>query len=95
MSMALCLLAMLYSITPVNAADPNKGSEIFRQHCVTCHAPGRPMPGTTDFLQGRSLFQPDPVLLEKIKTGRNAMPAYNGILSDIDILNIIAYLRTL
>jgi cytochrome c6 len=34
-------------------------------------------------------------LLISIKSGKTAMPAYRGVLSDQDILNVIAYLRTL
>jgi mono/diheme cytochrome c family protein len=41
------------------------------------------------------MLQPDMVLLERIRAGRNAMPGYRGVLSDRDILSVIAYTRTL
>ena len=53
------------------------------------------MPGTPDLVRGNALLQPDGGLLEMIKAGRNAMPSYNGLLSDMDILDVIAYMRTL
>ena len=40
-------------------------------------------------------MQPDLLLLTSIKNGKNAMPAYQGILSDSDIMDVIVYLRTL
>jgi len=40
-------------------------------------------------------MQPDLTLLASIKNGVNTMPAYQGILKDQDILDVIVYLRTL
>jgi cytochrome c6 len=40
-------------------------------------------------------MQPDPVLVQSIKAGRNAMPGFQGLLRDRDILDVIAYARTL
>jgi cytochrome c6 len=41
------------------------------------------------------MMQPDAGLLASIRSGRNAMPAYAGILTDRDILDVIAFMRTL
>ena len=40
-------------------------------------------------------MQPDMALLATLKAGKNAMPGYFGILSDNEILDVIAYSRTL
>ena len=79
------------------AADPGKGSGLYAKHCATCHgASGTSvMPGAPNFAQRESLMQPDGALLTSIKNGKNAMPAYQGIISDVEILDLIAYLRTL
>lgn len=79
------------------AADPSKGGGLYATHCATCHgASGTSvMLGAPSFARGESLMQPDAQLLSSIKAGKNAMPAYRGILSDMDILDVIAYLRTL
>lgn len=79
------------------AADPGKGSRLYATHCATCHgASGTSvMPGAPNFARGESLMQPDALLLSSIKAGKNAMPAYRGILSDMDILDVITYLRSL
>ena len=53
------------------------------------------MPGAPNFARGERLLQPDLMLLATIKAGKNVMPSFQGILSDNDILNVIAYIRTL
>jgi cytochrome c6 len=79
------------------AADTIKGGELYAVHCASCHGPTGigVMPNAPNFARNESLLQPDLSLLASIKTGKNAMPAYQGILSDQDILNVIVYLRTL
>ena len=53
------------------------------------------MVGAPNFSEGEGLINPDSKLLISIQNGKNAMPAYRGVLSDQDILDAIAYLRTL
>ena len=79
------------------AADVQHGGELYRSHCATCHgANGRPvLPTTPDLSRPTALLKPDPVLLTSIRAGRGAMPGYQGQLRDRDILDIVAYLRTL
>lgn len=97
MNRGLALLLALAFALPVFAADAVKGGRLYRQHCAACHgALGQPtMPSAPNFARGESLMQPDPVLLAAIRSGRAAMPGYFGILNDRDILDIVAYLRTL
>jgi len=79
------------------AADTFKGAELYATHCESCHGPAgnSVMPNAPNFAQGESMLQPDPNLLTSIKNGKDAMPSYLGILSDLEILDVIAYLRTL
>lgn len=79
-----------------HAADPAKGGALYSMHCASCHgASGTSvMPGTPNFKQGGAMLRPDSFLLNIIKKGKNASPAYEGILSDRDILDVIAYMRT-
>jgi len=88
------ILALFLSTAEVQAADPNKGRELYMQHCNSCHEPGREMAGAPDFNYGSTMMQSDPVLIEKIRSGKNAMPGYAGILQDYMIMDIIAYMRT-
>ena len=79
------------------AADTNKGAEIYTKHCASCHGVSgvSVMIGAPNFAQSEGLMSPDRALLISIQTGKTAMPAYRGVLSDQDILDVIAYLRTL
>lgn len=79
------------------AADPVKGSRLYATQCASCHGAtgASAMPGTPSFAKGERMMQPDMQLVTSIKTGKNAMPAFRGILSDTDILDVVAYMRTL
>jgi len=81
----------------VHAADPVKGGQIYSTYCVACHGQTgvSMMPGAPNFATQERMLQPDAVLLANIKAGRNAMPAFQGIVSDSDLMNVIAFLRTL
>ena len=80
-----------------HAADTNKGQQLFAANCAICHGQsGRSvMPGAPNFDRGEGLMRPDFTLLASIRAGKNAMPAYQGLLADRDILDVIAFLRTL
>ncbi|HSD60525.1 MAG TPA: cytochrome c [Burkholderiales bacterium] len=83
--------------TPAGAADPLKGQQTYETQCMKCHGPGGVpvLVGAPNFSRGERLVQPDLVILEKIKAGRNAMPSFRGVLRDYEILDVIAYIRTL
>ena len=92
----ICLLSM-FCVSASYAADPGKGSSIYSKNCTSCHdaSGGGVMPGVPDFSQGDTLFRSDLELLNSIQEGKSMMPAYRGILSNMEILDVIAYLRTL
>lgn len=96
---ALMLVAALCGASPAaRAADPAKGQRLYASHCAACHGAGgrAVMPGAPDFNQfSPRLMRPDFTLLAAIRSGKNAMPAFQGILPDRDILDVIAFLRTL
>ena len=79
------------------AADVFKGQKIYETYCESCHgARGRGgMPGAPNFTRGQALLRPDPALLSSISDGRNAMPGYRGVLDTYQMLDVIAYIRTL
>jgi len=90
-------LMLLMTSGTSNAADTNKGQQLFAANCAICHGQsGRSvMPGAPNFDRGEGLMRPDFTLLASIRAGKNAMPAYQGLLADRDILDVIAFLRTL
>ena len=80
-----------------NAADIFNGREVYELHCETCHgSDGVSMdPGTPDFSRGESLFVPDTELVRRLREGSAMKPAYRGLLSDAEMRDVIAYVRTL
>lgn len=96
--MPIVVILFLLVIFPgaSQAADPNKGAGIYQMHCAQCHgvSGNSVMIGAPNFAQGDSLMSPDSTLLISIQNGKTAMPAYRGVLTDQDILDVIAYLRT-
>jgi cytochrome c6 len=82
---------------PAYAASPDRGQQIYASYCASCHGSGgTPVwPGAPDFKRAGSLMRPDGQLVALIRQGRGAMPAYLGIIKDREMLDLIAYLRTL
>jgi mono/diheme cytochrome c family protein len=78
------------------ASDIKNGQKIYRQNCSSCHGNNGQavMAGAPDFNRGRGLFKSDHELLKRIQLGKNACPAYRGILSEQKIFDVIAYIRT-
>lgn len=93
----LALAALLAVAGPAHSADVIKGSQIYAKHCAACHGPQgvSVMPGAPHLARGERMMQSDMALLTSLKAGRNAMPGYLGILTDREILDVIAYSRTL
>lgn len=85
------------SVGAAHAADPEKGGKLYAANCAMCHgAKGVPLlPGAPNFTRHDALLKPDFTLMQSIRNGKNAMPGFLGILSDRDIYDVIAYLRTL
>ena len=82
---------------PAGASDVNKGRDVYKKHCATCHGSnGKPnMVGAADFSRGQGLMKSDKDLVKRIERGNRACPAYRGMLSEQRILDVIAYVRTL
>ena len=97
------LIALLVAVPAVivlqvaTAADYFNGREVYDTFCQSCHgADGRSMtPGTPDFSNGDGMFRPDSDLFAGIRQGKGVMPAFRGMLSDEEIRDVIAYVRSL
>lgn len=94
-SLIICLL-FFSGASPVNAGDPFSGSNIYTQHCVSCHGgDGRgAIAGTPSFRGGRLMTRSTSELIETVKSGRNLMPSFRGILDEQQIDDVITYIRT-
>ena len=93
----VCGLILLGVVGQAHAADPRKGAKLYSEYCTDCHGNrGVPnMPGVPDFSRNQHLMQSDLALVKSISVGKGMMPAFQGRLSESDILDVIAYLRTL
>lgn len=95
--LALLAFAAAALAQPASANDIIRGAEVYRQHCASCHGV-RGMstwPGAPNVARREGMLQPDLVIVERLRTGRNAMPGYRGVLTDRDLLSVVAYMRTL
>ena len=90
-------LPFLLICTVSQAGDINKGRPLYGSNCAVCHGQtGQSvMVGAPNFNRGESLLRPASTLLASIRSGKNACPAFRGILADRDILDVIAFVRTL
>lgn len=79
------------------AANVANGQRLYNMHCAACHGPrGEGVhPEAPKFRMGERLDQPDLVLMQSVKTGKKTMPPFFGVLQDPQILDILAYVRTL
>jgi cytochrome c6 len=97
LKIAATAVPLLLACSVAQAGDINKGRQLYGSHCAICHGPtGRStMAGAPNFDRGEGLLRPDSDLLASIRSGKNACPAFRGILSDREILDVVAFLRTL
>lgn len=95
--MAVAVAALALLTAPAGAASIAKGQALYATHCAMCHgANGNPvMPGAPNFRRLESLMRPDMQILPAIRNGKGSMPGFFGILRDQEVLDVIAYLRTL
>ena len=93
--LAAALLAT--AAATAHGADIARGAQTYAMHCAVCHGPaGQGVhPTAPKFNRGERMMQSDLSLLEAIRRGKNAMPPFMGVLRDREILDVIAYLRTL
>ncbi len=95
--LAVAAVLALVTVPVANAQDIFAGRTIYEDHCASCHGlDGRPtVPGTPDFSEGSSLFVSDAELIRVVKSGKSLMPAYDRVLKESEVLDVISYLRTL
>lgn len=93
-----CLLLGIL-VFPLDAFSANvfNGQDVFSVHCQACHGTDgiNIHPLAPNFQRGDRLFVSDMILLESLRNGKGAMPAFSGILREEQMLDAIAYIRTL
>ena len=91
------LISVLVGMSPVMAGDVFNGDVLYRKHCESCHGKSGEglMPGMADFSRGEGLFSADSQLLDILRGGKGVMPGYGQTLSDQQLRDIVAFIRTL
>jgi cytochrome c6 len=79
------------------AANIAQGQQLYGMHCAACHGPRGEgvVPEAPKFRMGERLDQPDILLMQSVKSGKKTMPPFFGILQDAQILDVLAFVRTL
>lgn len=82
---------------PALAADIVNGKAIWGTKCEICHGIDgvAVLEGTPSFKKGERLDKADADLAKTIKTGLKAMPAWAEALTENEIGDVLAFLRTL
>jgi len=90
---------------PQDQTPVGRGARIFQRTCAGCHGPD----GRGGMRLGLGLAKPprdltdpafhaqmtDAQLRSVIRTGKGQMPAFGGLMGDVDLTNVIAFIRTL
>ena len=94
-TLVLSCIGALMLFQPAFAAGLDNGQQLYLTHCAGCHGNNgvSTMPDAPNFSRAKLFTQSDESLIDLVRSGRNMMPAYLGILSDREILNVINYAR--
>jgi mono/diheme cytochrome c family protein len=77
--------------------SPVEGRTNYDMHCSMCHGMDGVSitPDAADFSRGEGLVNSDMRLVTRIQEGKSICPGFGGILTRQEILDVIAYTRTL
>jgi len=89
--------AALVLVGTATAGDVFNGRTVYETYCLACHGEsGRPIdPAIPSFADGDAIFKPDSQLLDQVRQGSEAMPAFRGVLTESEIIDVITYIRSL
>ena len=93
---SLVFILLLLATSVVVAGDPMKGRSLYDNRCSGCHGvDGTPqVAAIPNFKMGQGLMKSDQQLLAIIQKGSGVMPGFKGVLSDAEIRDVIAHIRT-
>jgi mono/diheme cytochrome c family protein len=88
----------IYEFRKAAPSGPERGQEIFYYKCWFCHNEyTKDIPKLTGLYQRPTLLSGEPAndetVKQKIRDGGPSMPAYKHALSDLDINDLVSYLR--
>jgi mono/diheme cytochrome c family protein len=96
----LCVISVFAAGTMSFAQSP--GADTYKSKCQMCHAadgsgntPAGKSTKVLPFTRPEALKASDADLIATTKNGKGKMPAYAGKLTDAQITDVVAYIRTL
>jgi cytochrome c6 len=100
---AIAVVAMLCLAASVSRAqDVANGEKVYKAKCAACHGPdgkGDTAAGKTtkarDFSSDEVKKESDAAWTDIIVKGKNKMPAYDKKITDAEVKDVVAYIRTL
>jgi mono/diheme cytochrome c family protein len=98
----LTLVAIIAASTATTAFAQGSGADTYKSKCAMCHAADGTASGPTgkamnvpSFKSSAAVKASDADLIGVTKNGKGKMPAYAGKLTDAQIKDAVAYIRTL
>lgn len=92
--LSLAVFNFIFS-RPALAADAAKGAKIFNANCTACHMSGRNVVAAAKTLKKDALekyqMKSSEAIINQVKNGKNAMPAFKGRLNEQQIEDVAAY----
>lgn len=98
----LALIGIIVMFTAQAVLAQGSGADTYKSKCAMCHAadgsgntPAGKATRTPPFSAAEMLKMSDADFIADTKNGKDKMPAYSGKLSDLEIKDVVAYIRTL
>ncbi|MEI9977591.1 MAG: cytochrome c [Edaphobacter sp.] len=98
----LLFFAVMAAFAATTALAQSPGGDTYKTKCTMCHAadgsgntPAGKATKTPSFDSPEMLKMSDADFIADTKNGKGKMPAYSGKLSDLEIKDVVAYIRTL
>ena len=101
LAVVIGLMGALPSFAAMDSPDLENGSQIFASSCAACHMGGGNVISATRTLSQGDLqahldsYSKDHLeaIEHQIEAGKNAMPSFEGKLSEADIIDVAAYVE--
>jgi len=78
------------------SVDASRGQALYRTYCMGCHAPEAKFGPVQSSAEFQAKYADDKAIAAVIRNGRAPMPSFpDHTLSDGDLADVIAYMRTL
>ena len=91
----IILIGGLLAAANAVAVDLVKAKQNYDRHCAACHGFNgmSVMPDAPNLRLNQGLTQPDLQIITKLKAGSAKKPPFLGMMSDQELLDVVAYVR--